>query len=599
MIMKFVVFGIVLVLLLSAAWAQGTAQTLVTPYSEFEYWLPIVFLGILFSFLIVSVHYILGAALQNNRVKSSAIGELGQVLGAAIIAVIVIGVLYFIGTSEFSLVSFISPSSVSSLCAQVGASKLTFLSGAPTNTICNSVSLLESGSSDITDRLDYGLFSSYAIIANVTNQASNNLDAMYVFEGWLGFLSKFTSNTAICMPGQTCWNPAIPRDFSLDFSYSPLAGYQALTSVTAPLEAEASLTFYLLFMQLVVILVLLYAWPYFLAAGMIMKATFFTRRLGGLLMAIALSGVLIFPLMYVLEYSAFSNMNLGPIGATNLPNIPVYEALTNGNVMVYGSNSIGGYVPSYLVPSVGCAAYSYVSHSVASLGPSYVYESECGNPNTAGVCVYTGTLQSGASPTPLCPQVTPQTCTPAESNCQFSGYVPSSQAPAAGCQSSEYAYEAACGEPSTATGKCSATPTASELCTSPLSSNINFFVLPDIRAALSYYSCIPPNLAESEVVFSLYYLLPGFGLATGVISGVTGFFAQPPTTPLLSMTGLGACTPTRAIQATIMLTNVYGIVFVDGVLLPLLNVLIALSAVSGFAMLFGGDTNILGLGKLI
>ncbi len=600
MTMKFGIFAIVLVLLVSAAAAQG----FITPYSGFEEWLPVVFIGIVLGFLIVSVHYILGTALQNKKVTSSAVGELAQVIGAAVVAVIVIGILYFVGTSEFSFVSLISPSSVSLLCTQFSSSSVNFLSGAPTNTICDSASSVLSGTGGITDSLDYGLFSSYAIVANITNQAANNLNSMYIFEGWIGFLSKFTSITEICEPAQDCWLPYAPRAFGLNISYSPLAGYASLSTVTAPLEAEASLTFYLLFMQMFVILMLLYAWPYLLAAGLIMKATFFTRRLGGLLMAMALSAVLILPLMYVLEYTAFSNLSLGPIGATNLPNAPVYESLPNGNVIIYGSNSIAGYVPSYLVPSASCLSYTVVGTSVEqSREPSYVYESDCGNPDTASTsCAYI--TYSNPSVTPLCPQVTAsalpttQTCASGETGCTFSGYVPYSQAPNAGCTSSEYAYETTCGNAATATGRCSATPSNTMLCTSPLSSNVNFFVLPNIGDALSYYSCLPNNLLASEVAFSLYYLVPGFGLVTGIISGATGFFAQLPITPL-NIAGVGSCVPAKAIQSVLMLANVYGIIFVDGVLLPLLNILIALSAVSGFAVLFGGDTDILGLSRLI
>ncbi len=615
--MKPIALAIAVVLLSGIAGTAGAASgaTFMTPYSGFESWLPIVFLGILISFMIVALHYMLGAVLQNNRVKASAVGELGQVIGAVVIAVIVIGILYFVGTSEFSFVSFVSPGSVYSLCGQIGNSKLDFLSGAPSNTICGYIDSLDAGSTDITERLDYGLFASYAILANLTNQDANNLNSIYIFEGWIGFLYKFTSVFGICSPGETCFPPFVPRTISLTVSYQPLAGYQALESVARPLEAEANLTFYLLFMQMVVILILLFAWPYLLAAGMVLKSTFFARRLGGLLMAMALAAVLIFPLMYLLEYSAFSNLNLGPIGATNLPNVPVYEQLpgTSGNVIIYGSTSTGGYVPSYLAPSSSCPSVSGGIKNPQELGPSYVYESECGNANTASKgCTYSS-ISGAASVSPLCPQVVfqaspssaPQSCTVGEAGCTFSGYVPYTQSPGAGCAPGDYVYETSCGTPTiqgstvpSGVALCSATPPTDELCVSPLSSNINFFVLPNLDQALTYYSCEPTPLMGYEAAFAVYYLIPGFGIVTGLLSGAFGFVGQLPVTPL-SFGGAGACNPSNAIHSVLMLTNVYGIVFVGGVLLPLLNILIALSAVSGFAVLFGGDTDILGLSRLI
>ena len=615
--MKQILLAIAAVLLFSIAGTASAASSssFITPYSGFESWLPIVFLGILISFMIVALQYVLGAALQNNKMKSSAVGELGQVIGAVVIAVIVVGVLYLIGTSEFSFVSFVSPSSIHSLCGQISSSKLDCLSGAPSNTICGYINSLQSGSTDITERLDYGLFASYAIIANLTNQGANNLNSIYVFEGWIGFLNDFTSIFGICTPGAYCFPPFTPRQISLTVSYKPLNGYQALESAARPLEAEANLTFYLLFMQMVVILILLFTWPYLLAAGMVLKSTFFARRLGGLLMAMALSAVLIFPLMYLLEYSAFSSLSLGPIGATNLPSVPVYEQLpgTNGNVIIYGSASTGGYVPSYLVPSASCQAAGGVIKGPSPLGSSYVYESECGNANTASKsCTYTGAA-GASSVSPLCPQVVfqaspasaQQPCAPGEAGCTFSGYVPYPQSPNAGCSLGSYVYETACGTPTiqgsampAGVALCSASPPTNELCVSPLSSNINFFVLPDIGQALSYYSCEPTLLMGYEAAFAAYYLIPGFGIATGLLSGAFGFVGQLPVTPL-SFGGAGACSPGNAIHSVLMLTNVYGIMFVDGVLLPLLNILIALSAVSGFAVLFGGDTDILGLSRLI
>ena len=57
--------------------------------------------------------------------------------------------------------------------------------------------------------------------------------------------------------------------------------------------------------------------------------------------------------------------------------------------------------------------------------------------------------------------------------------------------------------------------------------------------------------------------------------------------------------PYNAINAALALINLYGVVFVLGIVLPVINVMIAIAMVQSTARLFGGDTNILGIGKLI
>jgi hypothetical protein len=127
--------------------------------------------------------------------------------------------------------------------------------------------------------------------------------------------------------------------------------------------------------------------------------------------------------------------------------------------------------------------------------------------------------------------------------------------------------------------------------------NINFFVLPDASRVLSYYHCMPNGpggLVGSEAAFAAFYLIPGVGAVTGVLGVLTG---SVPATPL--DWPLNGCTPTRAIDAALAVTNLYGITFAAGVLFPIINILVALAAMTGLSTLFGGDTDILGLSKLI
>lgn len=482
--------------------AAAQQPSFITSYSEFTAWLPVIIVAVTLSIMITGIYYLAGVALQSKDIKSRAVGEFGQAVGTIIIVVMLIAVLWFFGTGELSLENVVSPASLSLLCgpAQLGASKVSILSStgmindvpSPTNTICSVISLMapaassssslpsgiSPGSIDITPRLDYGLLASYVIIANVTNQAADNLNAFYIFEGWMGYLSKLVSTTGICTPSPTCIVPASPSGskLSVTLSVTPLAGYLPLTSVNSSVEFEAVLTFYILFFQLLVILLFLFVWPYLLAAGVILRAMFFTRRAGGLLMGIGISVALIYPLMYVLEYGAFANTNLSPIGATNLPSMQLSERLTDGTLTTYGS------------------------------------------------------------------------------------------------------------------------------------SGFNFFILPNAKEVIEVYGCMPPhdNLMVGEVAAALpYYFVPGLGPALTLIYllGNTAGGISPSISSILSYSASPnsgvVCTPDQAISTSLALLNLYGIVSVLGITLPMINVLIALAMITNLTRLLGGDTDLLGISKLI
>ena len=279
-------------------------------------------------------------------------------------------------------------------------------------------------------------------------------------------------------------------------------------------------------MQLLFISIFMLIWPYLLAAGIIMQATFFTRKMGGLLIGISLSAVLIYPVLLGMEYSAFSNPGLGPIGASNLPGIPLYELPASGNAIVYGAN----------------------------------------------------TMQHG--------------------------YVPANTVPGSSCPSGDYVFENVCGYPGTHTSDCVSQAAAQpNLCTGTAGSNIDFFVLPSAADVLRYNSCMPDILLVDEGIFAAFYLIPGYGFLSGAIGTlVTGIPANPTTLPIpVGFAGSTqyACNPSDAINSALALANLYGVNFVAGVIIPLMNVLVALAAMSGFSTLLGGDKDILGLSNLI
>jgi roadblock/LC7 domain-containing protein len=524
------VFALAFAALASAAAAES-APSYISNYSAFQGWLPVIFLAVVLGVMIAAVYYTIGVFLANNKIKSNAISELGQTLGTGIVTVIIVSIFALVGSGQLSLVQLLSPSSIGTVCNQLSASQLDMLNSGganPSNTICSYVSSLSSGTTgaDPTPYIDYGLFYSYVILANLTDQAANNLNAFYLFSGWTGFLSEFTARSTVCTPSPSCLIPGTQKlSFSVALQYKPLAGYSTITNMISSAQFEAVLVFYLMIMQLLFITLFLFIWPYLLAAGIIMQATFFTRKLGGVLIGMSLAAVLVYPVLLGMEYSAFSNLNLGPIGSNNLPAIPLYELPQSGNAIVYGvSTTQSGYVLANTISNSGCP------------NGDYVYENVCG---------YSGTITSGCV-------------------LQLSG--------------------------------------TQELCSGTASSNVNFFILPSATNVLRYYSCMPDSLINDEAYFTSFYLAPGFGLGTALFGSVGSFATGVPTTPL-SFWPIGstqyACTPDRAINAALALANLYGISFVSGVMLPLINVLVALAAMTGFSTLLGGDKDILGLSNLI
>jgi hypothetical protein len=455
--------------------------------SIFQEWEPIVLIAVILSISIAAAYYMAGVLLDNKKIKANAIGEIGQAIGAAIIMIAVVAAIAVFGSGELSYVSVISPSSMGNLCAQLGTSRVTLLNSGGaingnavlTNMVCSQIVDIETGTAnDPTSSVDYGLLANYVIIANVTRQDADNLNSLYIFENWVGFLSHFVETSQLCTP--TClWTGKDALSAMISLNSSPLAGYDKISDFTQPLEFQANLTFYVLFMQLLMIALFLFAWPYLIAAGLVLRTTFITRRAGGLLIAIGVTVVLLYPLMGILEYNAFNGANPSPIGINGLQlgtgalsAMALNELLPNGQMTVYGSNGI------------------------------------------------------------------------------------------------------------------------------------NFFVLPNAGEVINANYCMPPadNVLLGEMAFAAPYLVPGYGLGTAIFNSAIGLVGALPYVYVPSPNPIGSaegCGPTNALNTMMEVINLYGVAFVSGILFPFINILVALAAVISLSKLFGGDTDLIGLGKLI
>ena len=299
--------------------------------------LSLVIIAILVDAAIVGIWYMIGALIGNQRVKGTARGELWQVLGTAIIAGLVIGLLIAFGGVFTTVLSNAQPGNPPSFVP-------TPLSQYTTSTLCNDMvaytganggqglqeigPLLSSlnpgickvvgsnlGTADPTYWMDYPLAATGVIIANDLNQTATNLNQTFVQEAYLSFLSTLNPTITACFQlpdAAACYPPADGLAIvEIQASFQPLAG---LDMIIKSLAAFSTLLYTVLLsfvVQLLFINLLLYAWPLILFIGLVFRATPFTRRLGGLLIAISLGAVAIFPTAFALEYIT-ANSSVAP-----------------------------------------------------------------------------------------------------------------------------------------------------------------------------------------------------------------------------------------------------------------------------------------------
>jgi len=475
----------IVLMLIPLASASGLP---ITHFSVLENWISILTLAILIGIFIVSFIYFAGSLLNNSRIKETAINELGQLIGTVIIAVIIIAIVESFGSASVTaLTANTIGGNIIQICQQLSNDQFSVVnsinSNSPTNTICaatNSIysNIQNGGGSGIGTALfaDYDLMASYIIVANLTSQMAQNLNALYQYENYIGFLSGLTPVTTYCESATPapplfeamCIIPFDPRALSISVSFTPYKGYTILREISKSIEMQGYMIFEIYLIELLSIITFIYAWPYLLAAGIILKASMFTRRVGGMLIGIVIGGLIIFPIIFLMEYAALNNATLGPIGAS--PNtIPIFtmNGLTlTGNYVVYNSNTI------------------------------------------------------------------------------------------------------------------------------------NFFVFPNATNIVNYYGCYPygGNIYLSELSISAYYMIPGVGiynlLAYGIGGVVTGSLPNIPLTWV-------SCQPQNALTLIFHFADLYGIIGVTGYILPIINILILVSAIKGISQLMGGDTNLLGLGRLV
>ncbi len=546
--------------------SSSTALQIATNITQFTDWVPVIVVAMLVSASLVSGYYMIGVALNNSKVKGQAMSEFYQVIGTAVMVVLILFILGIFGTTLTSTSTIVSPSQMSTICSNyLSNSQFDFTNSkymptscttgqpgcaySPTNLVCSQLIGAEVAQappvgppgptgylSGQTTNLDYGLAAVYVINANITDQTLHNLNALYLFDLEVGWLRTFTSSTVFCMPF-SCFIPFLPRDVWIEYSYQPFPAYVLQRGSMPPVEISETLMFYMQFLTMTIILLFLYAWPWILAAGIILRTFFFTRRSGGFLIAFVVIMLLVYPVVYLSEYSAL--------------NAPLCRYGTVQNPGVTGS---GTPVPAGTTGTGSC---------VELIGTDSLPNMQIDElPTVTGSNNYYS-FQDYINNNPKYPQVQP----PAK------------------------VYQ------------------------------LSFFNMPDMAAVLNYYGCYPNDLIGTEIEFASNYLIPGEGLYHGTLSTATGGFAllasifnlfgqigggvsaQATQLTLPDLVGgknaFYCFTPTGMANATIAMINVYGVMAVTTFIIPLFNVLIALSGILGLSGLLGGDTNLVGLGRFI
>jgi len=555
------IFFIAAISLISVASAQ---TPIASPYTAFTDWIPIVVLAALLTWTMAGVYYMIGYLLSNNRIKGAAILELQQAAGSIVLLLIILAVMQLIssGTSGFTFAGLLGnngTSDVSNICniylynAKVslldtnpvatpqsdGASGSDPSSGLPQPTYAVCSYLINSDSSTPTGTIDYGLAATYVIIANMTNQTVAELNGIYNFESLLFFLRNINPLVGACEPVE-CVDPTVPRAGTIYLSYMPFGGYVLHRTILPTITTQGNLTLYAFIAQLGFITLILLTWPYLLAAGIILRTIPFTRRAGGFIVAATIAFVLIMPTIFLFEYSTLNHLAGDTfIGASQIPGI---------SLCAYGS------MPQ-TTPNQVLYCYTYAN----TLKTSYIYKQlalPSGMGTTLNACTNFGEAQNATDGTTLTD--------------------PFKQIPQCYVKRS-----------------------------------LSFYVFPSSADIVRFYSCYPTgsSIIPEELQIVTYSVIQsgvlpvtallslfvnGFSLQSNPLSGLIGTFFAPAGTSCLSKLG-----PYNIIATINALLNMYGIITVSAFIVPIINFLMMLSAITGISSLIGGETTIIGLSRFL
>jgi len=270
----------------------------------------LVIIAFLIASVIIGIWYIIGAIFNNDKVKAGAKGEFYQLVGTAIMIGILLAALYTFAFA-FSYVVLPYQNSFSNACtnfkgsAQLYAVQQTLSTPVATyKNICSVIESSQGNSATITDLIDLPMADAIVVTSSLAEQAAEDFNMSFYFDGWLGFLSELQYIPFIAGKGIGTNKLSIGGGVG----EKPYAGVDliykgfGILSVLLMTEVAAFIG------QLIFENIFLFIWPYLLFLGIIFRTTIFTRKLGGLLIAIAIGAIAVYPALLIGELAVSSNM---------------------------------------------------------------------------------------------------------------------------------------------------------------------------------------------------------------------------------------------------------------------------------------------------
>jgi hypothetical protein len=267
---------------------------------------------------------------------------------------------------------------------------------------------------------------------------------------------------------------------------------------------------------MLIISIILFAWPYLLFGGIVLRSTFFTRKAGGLLIAITLGAIIVFPTLFGIEYLALGN---GIPGATALS---PYNTTYGFNALSPDSNSIAPIPTAITAPNGAYITGNYLLNFYVQPSMQQIAEA---NKCWPGLGQNFGTTASVLSSIVL-----------------------------------------GAASPQAAAG----------------------------IAALATYGFSNP-LASAELA-DIFWLLNPIGNAA---SGAGQLLSAGSTSSSGTFFLPSYCPVQGAIATNLEMMNAYGIIGVTSYFLPIINLIMTLSAIIGMSGLMGGNTSLEGLSRFV
>lgn len=330
---------------------------------------------------IVTLWWVFGYIAGSSGARQGARNEYYQLAGNIVIIVIVIAALTIFASLFVNLLNatvLLNQPSINAMCNNIASynrlpiplsggslniPRLTVLgsgtnslltgpttppaTGAYSEGLCNIVS--SSGATSATPSfipttgtattlIDYPLAATGVVIANLTNQTVVNLNDLYITDAMIGFLANLKIQLNLCIEA---FLPCVSAKvgglvigtslFEMGVSFIPLAGYSLIFSGLGIIGNLMVTSAELFISQLMLITVSLYIWPFLLFVGFVLRSTMFTRKLGGLFIALGIAAVMIYPAVFAFEYLALGNGFTSTTGTNpyvaNAPNVYGFNSM--------------------------------------------------------------------------------------------------------------------------------------------------------------------------------------------------------------------------------------------------------------------------------